>query len=398
MSAEGNARIVVCGHLCLDIIPRFPPGQGQDYFRPGRLSIVDAAVTATGGAVSNVGQSLHKLGFPVRLVGKVGKDPFGDIVIQGITRTSPDLGRYIVAVRGETTSYSVVINPPGVDRVFFHCPGANDTFTDADVSDDVLEGATLFHFGYPPIMKGIWSDGGARLLRLLARARRAGAITSLDMSLPDPASASGKVDWQAFLDTVLPAVDLFVPSIEELLFMSNRALFDALTAGGGGGEAIIREITLEQTEALARKAVSAGVSAVLIKMGDRGAYLKTSLKGVGALPEWRSRELYTPVFQVPQVGGTTGAGDATIAGFLASVSRALEPEEALTMAVAVGACCVESPDATSGVRPWDETRARVRSGWKRCDTRVSEPGWRLLEPGVWAGPLDAKGRGQGLRL
>ena len=32
------------------------------------------------------------------------------------------------------------------------------------------------------------------------------------------------------------------------------------------------------------------------------------------------------------------------------------------MAVAVGACCVEEPDATSGIRPWDETVERVRAG------------------------------------
>ena len=388
MGSEGQTRIVVCGHLCLDIIPRFPPGEGQDYFRPGRLSIVDAAVTATGGAVSNVGQSLSKLGFPVRLVGKVGKDPFGDIVIQRITGASPDLGRDIMAVDGETTSYSVVINPPGVDRVFFHCPGANDTFSDVDVPDSVLQGASLFHFGYPPIMKSIWSDGGTGLLRLLTRARRAGAVTSLDMSLPDPASPSGKVDWPAFLGRVLPAVDLFVPSIEELLYMSHRELFDALSSDGGGGEAIIRKITLKQTELLARAAISAGVSAVLIKMGDRGAYLRTGARGVSALPGWQNRELYTPVFQVPHVGGTTGAGDATIAGFLASVSRALGPEDALTMAVAVGACCVEKPDATSGVRPWEETRARVSSGWKRCYVSISEPGWRVLGSGAWAGPSD----------
>ncbi len=382
-------RIVTCGHLCLDIIPAFPPGAGQDYFRPGRLSIVDAAVTATGGTVSNVGQSLHKLGFPVRLVGKVGKDPFGDIVIKGITRTSPELARDLIAVSGETTSYSVVINPPGVDRVFFHCPGANDTFTDADVPDSVLKDASLFHFGYPPLMKAIWSDGGARLLRLLTRARQAGALTSLDMSLPDPSSPSGRIDWKAFLGTVLPAVDLFVPSIEEFLFMANRALFDKLSIGAGGGEAIIREITLGQAGQLAREVISTGVSAVLIKMGDRGAYLRTGPKGIGALPGWRERELYAPVFQVPQVGGTTGAGDATIAGFLGSVSRALAPEEALTMAVAVGACCVEKPDATSGIKPWEETQARVRAGWKRCNATISEPGWKVMESGVWSGPSDA---------
>jgi sugar/nucleoside kinase (ribokinase family) len=399
MAPENQKRIVVCGHICLDIIPTFPPGAAQlgggqqDYFRPGRLSIVEAAVTATGGTVSNVGLSLHKLGLPVKLVGKVGNDPFGDIVIRAMARTAPELARDLIAVEGEVTSYSVVISPPGIDRIFLHCPGANDTFTDRDVPDSVFEGASLFHFGYPPLMKGVWSDEGRRLLRLLQRARARGAVTSLDMSLPDPQSPSGKVDWASFLARVLPAVDIFVPSIEEFLYMSDRLSFDRLAARGGG-EAIVREISLREVGELSEKALSAGVSAVLVKMGHRGAYLRTGPAGVSGLEQWPRRELSTPVFHVPAVGGTTGSGDATIAGFLASVSKGLRPEEALTMAVAVGGCCVEAPDATSGVRPWEETSLRVREGWKRADSQVKEPGWRLLGSGVWAGPND---RGHGMR-
>lgn len=387
MAPVNRKRIVVCGHICLDIIPTFPPGGGQDYFRPGRLWMVEAAVTATGGTVSNVGLSLHKLGLPVRLVAKVGNDPFGDIVVRKMTRTAADLARNITPVDGEITSYTVVLNPPGVDRILFHCPGANDTFTDADVPESVLTDASLFHFGYPPLMKGIWSDGGKRLLRLLLRARAGGAVTSLDMSLPDPQSPSGRIDWESFLALVLPGVDLFVPSIEEFLYMADRPSFDRL-ASRGGGEAILREISLRETRLLSEKAISAGASAILVKMGDRGAYLRTGGHGIRGLAGWSDRELSTAVFRVPKVGGTTGSGDATIAGFLASVSKGLGPEEALTMAVAVGACCVEAPDATSGIRPWSETEKRVKEGWPRSDAQVPEPGWKLLDSGIWAGPAD----------
>ena len=389
MAGKGQKRIVVCGHICLDIIPAFPLVEGQqDYFRPGRLSVVDAAVTSTGGTVSNVGLSLHKLGLPVRLVAKVGDDPFGQIVIGRIERTAAELARDITAAPGEVTSYTVVISPPGIDRIFLHCPGANDTFTDQDVPDSAFDGAALFHFGYPPLMRSIWSDGGRRLLRLVQRARSRGAITSLDMALPDPQSPSGKIDWGAFLARVLPGVDLFVPSVEEFLYMTDRASFDRLAARGGG-EAIVREISLREVSGLAEKAVSAGTGAVLVKMGDRGAYLRTGPAAVGGLSGWSGRELYTPVFHVPEIGGTTGSGDATIAGFLASVYKGLAPEQALTMAVAVGGCCVEAPDATSGIRAWSETDRRVLEGWKRAQVKVEEPGWKPLGSGLWAGPADA---------
>ena len=236
-------------------------------------------------------------------------------------------------------------------------------------------------------MKQIWSDGGRRLERLFSRARSWGALTSLDMSLPDPASPSGKIDWKAFLSCVLPRVDLFLPSVEEFLFMEDRASFDGFVARGGG-EAIVREISLEEISRLAGTALASGAKAVLVKMGDRGAYLRTAEAGVSSLPGWSQRELYTPVFRVPAIGGTTGSGDATIAGFLASVFRNLGPEEALTMAVAVGACCVEAPDATSGVRRWDETESRVRDGWARAPLSVPQPGWKKLSSGLWSGPRD----------
>jgi sugar/nucleoside kinase (ribokinase family) len=382
--------IVVCGHLCLDIIPGFPAVAGShDWFRPGRLSLVDAPVISTGGAVSNVGLSLHRLGLPVRLVAKIGNDPLGRLIVERISALGDSLARGLGRAEGGVTSYTVVLNPPGMDRIFLHCPGANDTFSDADVSDDVLEGVSIFHFGYPPLLKQIWADGGTRLDRLFTRAKSRGAMTSLDMSLPDPSSPSGMVDWGSFLSRVLPKVDIFVPSIEELLYMMDRPGFTRL-AGTGGGDEIIRRVTFAELAGLASRVHARGVSAVLIKLGDRGAYLHTAPGGLAGAAGWAGRELYTPVFSVPNLAGTAGSGDATIAGFLSSVVRGLSAEEALTMAVAVGGCCVEAPDATSGVRSWEETLDRVKAGWARRKVEPGEPGWRPGAYGVWSGPEDRR--------
>ncbi len=128
--------------------------------------------------------------------------------------------------------------------------------------------------------------------------------------------------------------------------------------------------------------------AVLIKLGDRGAYLRTGPAGLAHDPSWSNRELYSPVFSVPHVAGTTGAGDSTISGFLASVFYQLPPEEALTMAVAVGGCCVEKPDAVSGIRSWEETQSRVTGGWARASVTLTEEGWSRLSGGIWKGPGD----------
>ncbi|MGL4610244.1 MAG: hypothetical protein ACRCYY_11300 [Trueperaceae bacterium] len=64
--------ILVAGHLCLDIILSF--AHGRAVFTPGHLTEVGAATFATGGAVSNVGLALLRLGVGAKLVGKIADD------------------------------------------------------------------------------------------------------------------------------------------------------------------------------------------------------------------------------------------------------------------------------------------------------------------------------------
>jgi hypothetical protein len=91
------------------------------------------------------------------------------------------------------------------------------------------------------------------------------------------------------------------------------------------------------------------------------------------------------------VVGTTGSGDATIAGFLAAVLRGMGPEECATLACAVGACNVEAADALGGLRSWEETLGRLKAGWPRADLDLASQGWRRCEPtGVWLGPRDSR--------
>ena len=45
------------------------------------------------------------------------------------------------------TSYSVVIAPPGTDRIFLHNPGANNTFRARDLDFAKIARADFFHFG-----------------------------------------------------------------------------------------------------------------------------------------------------------------------------------------------------------------------------------------------------------
>jgi sugar/nucleoside kinase (ribokinase family) len=84
------------------------------------------------------------------------------------------------------------------------------------------------------------------------------------------------------------------------------------------------------------------------------------------------------------VAGTTGSGDATIAGLLSAISRDLDPIRAATAAVAVGACNVEAPDALSGLRSWSDTMARIDANWSRLPITLSSPHWEWnQDAGIW---------------
>jgi sugar/nucleoside kinase (ribokinase family) len=368
--------VVVAGHICLDIIPQIPPIDLQANLKPGALLEIGEAVLSTGGTVSNAGRALHRLGVKTGLMGKVGDDPFGRIVLELLNRDDPALAQGMIVAPGEVTSYTLVISPRDVDRTFLHCAGANHTFGAGDVNYERLKGVRFFHFGYPPVMERMYAGDGAELADLFRRVKEIGAITSLDMAKPDPNGPSGRVDWRRVMERTLPYVDLFLPSLDEMIFMLRRdpPISRAAVISGVAGELL-----------------DMGAGVVGLKVGDQGFYLRTGPAGAPDLggDEWRARELWAPCFKPDPLVGTTGAGDATIAGFLAAILRGQSVEGAMTSAVAVGACNVEAADALSGVRSWAETQARIRSGWPRLPLTVDVPGWRWdADRALWIGPFD----------
>jgi sugar/nucleoside kinase (ribokinase family) len=307
------------------------------------------------------------------------------------------LASEMVVDERSSTSYSLIVSPPGVDRIFLHHPGANDTFCAADVRYEQVAQADLFHFGYPPIMRRMYADNGIELAHILRRAKDTGATTSLDMAFPDPNSPGGRADWRRILRTALPFVDLFLPSVEELLFMLQRETYDRLRQEAGSHN-IVGSVTPDLLADLGEEMIAMGARIVVLKLGERGLYLRTASRseiaklGRGGPTDseaWAGRELWAPCFQVDVVG-TTGSGDATIAGFLSGLLRGLSPVETATAAVAVGACNVEAADALSGLRSWEATLTRVDGGWPRRPLDLSSHGWNWDANGsAWIGPRDA---------
>ncbi len=368
---ERHYDVAVAGHICLDIIPQIPDTgirEIVELFKPGKLIQVNAAKISTGGPVSNTGIALKKLGLRVAFMARVGKDQFGELILSLLSQQGQTSGISVSPI--DRTSYTIVIAPPGIDRIFLHDPGANDRFSSADLDVELIRQSRLFHFGYPPIMANCYENGGEELVKIFEIAKSAGTTTSLDMALPDPNSPSGKAPWRAILSKLLPHVDIFMPSIEEVFFMLDPNAYLAVKQRAGTRD-VVDFIDPEQYCRLAEECLSLGSKIVLIKTGHRGAYIQTkdltSDFDFGAAPpkdpgNWSQRELWCPAFRIDHIASATGSGDSAIAGFIAAYLRGYSIEQTLQYANCVGYQNLHELDAVSGIRDWDQTTAMVESG------------------------------------
>lgn len=378
--------IVVAGHVCLDIIPDWKIGSIKTIV-PGHILEMSGLKLSTGGAVANTGLTLKKLGINTTLLGKIGSDAFGKIILEILEKEHKTLGENMIISKNEISSYTIVLNPPDTDRVFLHYPGPNHTFEANDIPYEKIRSGRIFHFGYPPLMRKFYENDGEELVEMFQRIKTMKMITSLDMAMPDPESPAGKIDWNKFFKHVLPVVDIVMPSIDELLYMLNPEKYYSISEKK-------EKIDLLLLDQLAGKVIDYGAKVVAIKLGDQGLYLrsgqteKSNLSRIVNPNQWNYRQLLSPCF-ASEVKGTTGTGDATIAGFLAQLLDGGEPEKCITFATAVGACCVEEVDATGGIQPLPEIVKKITSGWKRLSVAMPTDNWEYdYHYGIWKGTKD----------
>lgn len=372
-----SKKVIVAGHICLDITPEIkgqPTSKIQDFLFPGKLVNVGPADIHTGGVVANTGLAMKFLGADVRLLAKIGNDSFGDMV-ESILK-SHDAADCLIRKDGEHTSYSVVLAVPGVDRIFLHDPGANDTFTSDDIPDALLEETALFHFGYPPIMKKMYENDGEELVRVMKKAVDSGAVTSMDLAAVDPGSEAAKSDWEMILSKVLPLTDIFVPSVEELCFMLDRDKYYRIRERAGDLDFTEVLSIEEDIVPLAEKCISMGIAVLLIKCGVPGMYYCTAgeerLRRVSSrieidVKEWADKRGFEKSFKPDRVLSGTGAGDTSAAAFLVSILNGCPIEKCAEYAVATGASCVTAYDALSGLKTFPELDRKMESGWEKVD-------------------------------
>ena len=312
IGAGPMSSIQVVGHLCVDL----KPGLGSTKIAaPGELAVVGPMGISMGGAVGNCGRVLADLGVNASLSACVGDDELGAMALRILGPRHHDVD--LAVTPGLATSYSVVVEPEGVDRSFWHHTGANAAF----VGDCAVTTDRLIHFGYPSLTPAMCADGGAPILRLFDRAHRQGVATSLDLAFVAANSAVRDLDWEALLRTAVAASDVFCPSWHDLA--------SCLGVPMDADAAYVSE--------WADRFLDWGAGVVLITLGERGSLLRGAdrdrLAPFAACGIDASAWAGTTTWQAPDVltdvTTTNGAGDAYKAAFLARMVEGDGPQECL---------------------------------------------------------------------
>ena len=372
-----SKKAVVAGHICLDVTPVFPGKQInalENILKPGKLISMEGIDIHTGGCVANTGLAMKKLGSDVKLMGKIGQDEFGRLILDIMDENHYDGKKDMILSKDNHTSYSIVLAIPGIDRIFLHDPGANNTFCYDDIDFEGLKNADHFHFGYPSIMKKIYENDGEELIRIFKKVKEYNLSTSMDLAAVDPNSDAGCVDWKSVLTKVIPYVDFFVPSIEELCCMLQPETYQKWMKQADGGD-VTNFLSIENDiEPLAEQLLEMGAKFILIKCGRPGMYYrsagsdKTGQIGNKAeldYEKWSGLCGFEKSYRPDRVRSGTGAGDTSIAAFLTAMLSGRDPVRCIQLAAATGACCVSAYDALSGLKPLEELEDRIEKGWEK---------------------------------
>jgi sugar/nucleoside kinase (ribokinase family) len=256
------------------------------------------------------------MGVPAAVVGRVGDDVFGRVVVELLRDQGVD-GSAIQVTPRTDTSQTLIVNVAGQDRRFIHSFGANARFTAADISLDRVRRSRVLYLGGYLLMDGLLAP---ELAEVFAAARQAGVRTVLDVVTPGPG------DYLPRLLPLLPHVDVFLPNNHEAELISGK------------------KEPVEQAEFFHRL----GTDTVVITMGGDGSVLVTE-----------GLRLRAGVYPVPFVDGS-GGGDAFDAGYIFGLLNGYPTEDCLRVASALGASCVRAIGTTPGVFTRAECEAFMR--------------------------------------
>lgn len=274
--------VLVVGSLNADLVvraPRFP--QPGETISGGDLQVIP------GGKGANQAVAAARLGANVSMLGRVGKDNFGDFLLDNLKQNNVDVSR-VLRDESSTGTAIIVVDENGQNSIVLS-PGANGNVTSADV-----DSASFLHHDLILLQLEI------PIPTVLRAAQRAKEMDMRVILNPAPA--------KEIPDELIALADFIVPNETELSLLTGQSVSDTSSA-----------------EKAAEQLLDRGAGNVIVTLGSKGALIV-------------NRELSKQVdtYKVDVVD-TTAAGDAFIGGFATKLLESTDLLAAVQFACACGA-------------------------------------------------------------
>lgn len=291
------SRVCVIGSINMDVVMEVSKAPVA-----GEAIIAKSVKRNPGGKGENAAIALAKLGVDTAYYGCVGRDAYGDELLENLKKYPLDASRVGRSETGTGTAY-IIVEESGENRMIVYA-GANEAITPADIR---------------AVCRPMIEESDLVLIQLEITREAIYEIISLCQELGkrlviDAGPAHG---WTA---SDLSGAYLVSPNETELSTLLGRRL--------SGREEIISG---------ARKLQAAGIGHVIVKLGEKG-----SLYVCG------DRLLEVPAYHVKAVD-TVAAGDSYMAGLCKCLSEGMEMRDAMEYASKCGAVAVTRPGAVSSL-------------------------------------------------
>ena len=300
-------KVTVVGSLNVDLVCRAMRRPDK-----GETLIGDAFDIFTGGKGFNQATAAARLGADVTLIGSVGADLFGDMLLAATENEHID-SRFVTKRTNVGTGVATIVIEPDGDNSIIVVPRANMALTTAniDAAADCI------------------ADADVLLLQLetpIAVSEHAAAIAKKHDTrvILNPAPA------QPLPDSLLGYVDILTPNQSETELLSEMKVSN-------------HEEARRAAKVLRARMVDTADAAVVLTLGEQGALMLTATTS-----EHISALSVEPV-------DTTGAGDA----FCGALATALANGETLRSAVAFANAAGAAAVTVMGATPSMPTRTKI---------------------------------------
>ena len=296
--------IVVVGSINIDLV-----AVAEKIPAAGETVIGTAFQIHPGGKGANQAVAVARLGYPVRMIGRLGNDNFGSQLRAHMEGLGVDCTA-VANCDGPSGVATILVSSSGENCIVV-TPGANAKVSPADLEANL------------PMIR----QSGIVLAQLEIPMETVECLATLCQreEIPlilDPAPA------RDLPSVIFPHLAWFTPNESEALFYAHHS--------GSGGDA-------RPPGEIASHLLAKGCRGVLLKLGSRGAYLATD-----------HHAEVVPAFPVTPVD-STAAGDAFNGAFATGLMLGKSPIDSATFAAAVAAISV----TRQGAQPSMPTMAEV---------------------------------------